>query len=239
MLAPELALFGRVLKKTHAKKMQKCFLVSIDIGRKNLAVCILECVQRKVVFWRNFDVNLKAYNPIVYRKQLEKIFLSLPKGHIYVVERQMFKATKNCFIECILHSMIAYRLNHLPVPVNPRAVANFFALRDGKYFKKKDAVFVCKQILKDEKNAAIKFGNESLRSAFLESKTTEKMDDLADCLLQALYHLETKVQKRQQFNPKAYEHYQGRVSKKRSRQEDSDNDDESTVYSLSSDEEKD
>jgi len=195
---------------------QKSLLVaSIDVGRNNMCVCIYAPFSRTVVHWKNYNLQLKAYDPQTYRKTVETIFYKIPKCSVYLIEKQVPIAPKNCLIESILHCIVSYAACKPARTVHPAEVRKFFSLRyDKKYYKKRDAVFVTVQILQDMPRAAIQFRNEEDRSAFLKPPKGLKRDDLADSFLQVLYYSETTLGRRAAFKPSVYKHYTGRAPAK-------------------------
>lgn len=196
---------------TTSVKATGSYIVSIDVGRNNLAVFVYEWQRRVGVFWHNFDMRLRRYEPNTYRKHVKVMLESIPFiGDMYLVERQVPRATKNCIIEVIIHCIVAEHFHKKSLTVSPSAVRKFFSLRnDTKHFKKMDAAFVCDQII-DCQRARVRMLEESMKSTFRSSK---KRDDLADCFLQALYYAETTLAPRPQFDPKSYNHYEGRTIK--------------------------
>lgn len=201
--------------KPTKKTGSACLVASIDVGRNNMCVCIYAPFTRTVIHWKNYNLQLKAYDPQTYRKTVETIFYKIPKCTVYLIEKQVPMAPKNCLIESILHCIVSYAACKPARTVSPTDVRKFFLLRhDKKYYKKRDAVFVTTQVLEDIQGAAIKFRNEADRTTFLKPPKGLKRDDLADSLLQALFYSETTLFRRQAFRPSAYKHYTGRAPAK-------------------------
>jgi hypothetical protein len=198
-------------------------LASIDIGRCNLAICVFSCAERQCLYWKNFDLDLRTYHPKTYRDRLLEVLQRAPLADIYLVERQVHMAPKNCTLEAIVWCLVPYVLKRQIVGISPSAVSRFFGMNRGnKYSKKRDAVHLTSQILVCSR-AKITFQDPSLAAAFLQAgrkrkleKTAEmksnlatpvlskkqklpkksktlKRDDLSDAFLQALFYCETEV----------------------------------------------
>jgi hypothetical protein len=154
----------------------------------------------------NIVTGLKDYRVAEYVSKLERILDALPIGEIYLIEKQVALASKNCIIESILHSIIRFKLKKQVLSISPTDVSNHFSLLKSKYLKKRDAIVVCKQILID-REAQIKFSDINLPKNFLSSDVKMKRDDFADSFLQCLYFLDRRVTKRFYFKYKKYQHY--------------------------------
>lgn len=208
------------------RHMKRRRVVSIDIGRKNLAVCIYNGKTRTCSYWKNFNTNLSTYNPNKWRVQLSKILLEIPEGDIYLIEKQVPvpQNHKNLIMESIINCIIAFAFGKTPIVANPETISNYFGMTKKKYYKKKDATVICEQILRDSK-AKIKMKDPQWARLFLQPKAIEKRDDLADCLLQAIWYCETKMLPFKGFDPSRYRTYkQTQALKKRKHKEEQEDD---------------
>ena len=48
-------------------------IVSVDIGRTNLAVFVYNAVKRRGIYWKIFDTNLKTFNSNEWKAAMVKI----------------------------------------------------------------------------------------------------------------------------------------------------------------------
>lgn len=181
-------------------------IVSIDVGRKNLAVCVYDGISRKGLLWKNYDTHLKNYAPSKYRKILTKIMLGLPPGDVYLIEKQVPRPEnhKNLIVEAMLHCIVALVFQKKPVAVNPKDVSEYFGMTKDRKAKKRDAVAICEQILKDEDGRSKISMEAGMVDLFIDKKKTPKRDDLADCFLQAVYYNEKQCATLSTFEPLHY-----------------------------------
>lgn len=180
-----------IFNKNNASNDYLKRIASIDIGRNNFAIFIYDIQQNQVIFWKNCKTDLKEYNVTTYIDILERLFITFPEAELYLIEKQVAIAPKNCIIESIVHSIVRHKLKKRVLSVNPSSVSKYFSLLKTKHLKKRDAVVIVKQILID-RDAKLKFQDISLPRDFL-SRQTKKRDDLADCCLQGiLYFIATQ-----------------------------------------------
>lgn len=184
-------------------------IVSIDIGRNNLGVFVYNCITKKAVFWTVFSTGLGIYHAPQYVKQMEKIMDRIPRGSVYLIEKQVALSPKNCIVESIVHSIARFKYSASVYSIKPSTVSDYFSMTKGKSAKKIDAVKLCKQILQD-RDANLRFTDIELPQKFL-SKSKMKRDDLSDCMLQCLYYVDTHVTKQYYFKRKKYIHHKPRT----------------------------
>ncbi len=177
-------------------------ITSIDIGRKNLAIFVYNTKKRKVVFWKNINTELSVFNSNKYRKILTKVFLQLPESDLYLLEKQVPipENHKNLIIESILNCIITFYYGKNPIIVNPKDVSNYFKLTKDRYYKKRDAVAIIKQMIIDP-NRDIIIPEKEIE----EFESSKKQDDLADSFLQCIWYHETHILKsKSTFKPDVY-----------------------------------
>jgi hypothetical protein len=120
---------------------------------------------------------------------IHSLLLRYPgQGHTFIVEKQLaftapgrqFASTVNVSIETAWHAILITKGIQC-VTVDARLVKRYFELPDGPP-KKKAAVAVVQNMI----DTSTLRCNQAVRDKF---KTTRKKDDLADALLQGLYHM--------------------------------------------------
>jgi hypothetical protein len=202
-------------------------IASVDVGRKNMAVFVYDALERRGLFWHNFDLRLsRTYDPRAYRQAVAEVLQKVPRADVYVVERQLPFATHNCYLEMAVHCIVTYGLRTPVVSACPKKIAEYFSLNlSSKHYKKRDAVHVCAQVLMCPR-AAIRMNDPPLVARFLQEsvdygprrkiasgKRTMKLDDLSDALLQTLYFVQTRTHYAQKnYTTAGYTHYTGRRS---------------------------
>jgi hypothetical protein len=160
-------------------------LVSIDVGIKNLALCVLD--KETIIQWKLINLTygtdlctsiIQALNPI--QETLE--------GSTIVIERQMTK--KMCNIQCYLE--MYFRLKNFPSVIiySPKyKLAGSGQENSGKgknlyNARKKASISLCKEWL--EKHPQASWVNE------LWTKTKKK-DDISDAFMMALAYQENPI----------------------------------------------
>lgn len=148
-------------------------LLSIDVGIKNLAVCLLE--GDHIRMWRVINLNYDK-DPC---HAIMNSFGDIPPEATVIIERQMTRKMTNiqCYLEMYFRmkghkSVIIYSPKHKLAGTNSGTGRGMYSAR------KKAAVELCKEWLE----AHPQEGGES-EKAWKEAK---KRDDLADTLCQAL-----------------------------------------------------
>ncbi len=150
-------------------------LVSIDVGLKNLSICVY---QDKVLV--QFGIyNLLEYVPKKYKTDYSYMVYHFIKkrGEIFnkidvlLIENQMSAKFK-----VIQHSFRCFFFEKA-VKVSPLAVRKFFKISCSDYRK--------------NKKASIQFVQQFLSSKQMEQfKQSKKKDDIADCIIIAQYYLQ-------------------------------------------------
>ena len=164
----------------------KQFIISIDVGIKNLGICVFDCTSDSVCYWNSESiVETGRYMP---SRNVEYVHASVARharffdnAKCVLVERQMRCNMR--IIESVMHSM------HYDccVVLAPRHVKVHFGLSRNNY--------------RLNKQAAVQWMNEFVASspeAFAEGVAetalknhASKQDDLADALLMVMYYIYT------------------------------------------------
>jgi hypothetical protein len=160
-------------------------LLSIDVGIKNLALCVLHPTDKTIHFWEVSGV------PPLHK---DGVFLSLKKhldergDHFSLVDTVIIEKQPPNGIKSVEHFLHTYFL----------CKEKKVILWDAKH-KVPDVVGSGKKKYKERKDKAVERCREAIRDSehfeFFESH--EKKDDLADCYLQAIsfFSKETKTTK--------------------------------------------
>ena len=158
-------------------------LVAIDVGIKNLAICVYNLLTNTVVHWDNVSlVPNGRYSPAL-NVQYVRDFVAKQQpvfalASVVLVERQMRCNMR--IIEAVLHSMFFEKC----VILSPRCVKAHYAL--------------CTRNYRANKAAAVEWAKTFIGAnpgCFDEGVAARfecgKQDDLADSLLLVLYYLDT------------------------------------------------
>ena len=172
----------------------QCRVASIDVGRRNLALCVYDANERTVTHWRVYDTGLgdTAYNAERWCATVAALVRSWPPADTYLVERQVPQPHnhKNLIIEALVHAIVGATLHGTAIAVSPADVSGYFLLPKGaKHAKKRAATSACVELLRDRR-ARIRVADENLSARFTTPGVIAKRDDLADCLLQCIYWCE-------------------------------------------------
>tara|TARA_B100001250_G_scaffold268515_1_gene231665 strand:- start:920 stop:1441 length:522 start_codon:yes stop_codon:yes gene_type:complete len=160
------------------------YVVAIDVGIKNLAVCAYDFVTCKIVHWDNVTLvpngrYIPALNVQYVRDFVFKHSHLFEKAAIVLVERQMRCNMR--IIESVIQSMFFDRC----VVVNARCVKAHYGLGTRNYrANKAKAVEWAREFVTSNPAQFV----DPLATRFLQS---QKQDDLADALLMTTYYLDT------------------------------------------------
>lgn len=170
------------------------YIVSIDIRIKHFAYCVL--FNDKIVEWKSVQLDLEGpgYRPKVFIDALKTRLGGskfLPCSHVFI-ERQMnlapgggigaFQHLTNLAIEALLYATCEAKFDSVSL-VAPTSVDKFWAALYPEVHEptpKKTSITWTMKCIEDGK---VSFG-DGLLEMFHQSR---KKDDLADCLLQAIY----------------------------------------------------
>lgn len=169
-------------------------LLSIDVGKKNLALCCLQPGadphgrDDRILHWV-VTTTLPACHALVDTLRAAGVLDWLPRVKDVVIERQPGKNTPMVRLQCYLEMFFAMHDKHVAL-ADSRHKLNFAAASPwwprgtqpeswSYYWRKKLAVLSTRAFLEQVPQA------ESLGEAFHKS---QKQDDLADSLLQGMAH---------------------------------------------------
>lgn len=160
------------------------YVIAVDVGIKNLGICVFDFITAKVVFWDCVSlVGYGKYYPLHNVEYVRKFV----RAHEYyfknaakvLIERQMRVNMR--IIEAILHNTFY----ECCIIIAPRSVKLHYDL-STKNYKQNKRKAVEWATLHLENNPKV-FTDEAL-SVW---KTGKKRDDLADALLLVMYYLDT------------------------------------------------
>jgi hypothetical protein len=160
------------------------YVVSIDVGVKNLGICVFDFSSSKFVCWKNCSlVNSGRYMPSENVKYIRAFIKEhaqyLDNSVAVLIERQMRCNMR--IIESVLHAL--YYDNC--IIIQPRAVKMHYDLGTKNYrHNKEKAVNWVKEFVRANRSAF----TATTVQAF--EKATKK-DDFADALIMVLYYLDT------------------------------------------------
>ena len=160
------------------------YVIAIDVGIKNLGLCVFDFKTAKVVYWDN--VSLVHNGKYVPSLNVQYVMSMVAKLECYfanafqvIVERQMRCNMR--IIEAILETMYYGKC----LILSARSVKMHYGLSMKNYrLNKQKAVQWTKQFVTANPSA---FAD----SALLNFSKASKQDDLADCLLMCMYYLDT------------------------------------------------
>jgi len=158
------------------------YVIAIDVGIKNLAICAYDFVTSKVVHWDNVSLvpsgrYIPAHNVQYVRDFVSKHHSLFQHASVILVERQMRCNMR--IIEAVLQTMFFDRC-HI---ISPRSVKLHYGLSTRNYRQNKvAAVEWVKRFL--QANTDVILDPDPFEK-------TSKQDDLADALLLVLYYLDT------------------------------------------------
>ena len=160
------------------------FVVAVDVGIKNLGLCIFDFQTSKVVLWDNVTLvpsgrYIAAHNVQYVREFVRKYDRYFENAFQIIIERQMRCNMR--IIEALIHSMFFDRC----IIISARSVKAHYDLSTKNY--------------RDNKQKAVQWASHFVQQnphVFLEElcasyRTAKKQDDLADSLLMLMYYLDT------------------------------------------------
>ena len=163
-------------------------VVAIDVGIKNLAICVYDFLTNKVVHWDNVSLvpngryvpalNVQYVRDFVYRHN--EIFAN---AAVIIVERQMRCNMR--IIESVLQCMFFEKC----VVVNARCVKLHYNLGTRNYkANKAKAVEWVHTFIDSNPDSFATIADQSVAHRF---KQGSKQDDLADAMIMVMYYLDT------------------------------------------------
>jgi hypothetical protein len=163
------------------------FIISIDVGVKNLGICVFDCVSDSVCYWSSESLVTSGgrYMP---SRNVEYVHAFVTRHARYfenakcvLVERQMRCNMR--IIESVMHSMHYDRC----IILSPRHVKVHFGLSRNNYRLNKQAAV---QWMQEFVALSPEAFSEGVSSTAL-AKHASKQDDLADALLMVMYYIYT------------------------------------------------
>lgn len=160
------------------------FAVSVDVGVRNLGICVFDFTTSQVVYWQSCSlVQNGPYSPS-QNVQYVKAFVDrhqhfFTDASVVVVERQMRLNMR--IIEAILQTMFYERC----IVMQPSVVKKHYNLSTGSYRGNKDRAIKWADMFVQHNPHAFTTG---ITDAY---RASAKKDDFADALVMLLYYLDT------------------------------------------------
>lgn len=160
------------------------FIIAVDVGIKNLGLCVFDFATAKFVFWDNVSLvpngrYLPAHNVQYVRDFVARYESFFEEAACVLVERQM-----RCNMRIVEAVIQALYFDKCTV-ISARSVKAHYGLGTKNYrMNKQRAVEWAEQFVANNGGAFV----PGVTSAF---STQQKKDDLADSLLLVTYYLDT------------------------------------------------
>ena len=167
------------------RHMEGHLVVAIDVGIKNLGICVYDFLTNTVVHWDNVSLvpngrYVPALNVQYVRDFVCRYREFFSNAAVIVIERQMRCNMR--IIESVLHCMFFEKC----VVVNARCVKLHYDLGTRNYRANKAKAVEWVHTFIDSNPTA--FSETARVGAFRKST---KQDDLADALIMVMYYLDT------------------------------------------------
>jgi hypothetical protein len=160
------------------------YAIAIDVGIRNLGLCVYDFISTKIVYWDNIPLMTGRYIPsnnVLYVRDFVRRFRHyFDEAATVIIERQMRCNMR--IIEALLQSFFY----DICIIINPRSVKMHYGTSRGDYRLNKSAAVDWATLFVEKNPTAF---SQSTSAAF-EVKGAKK-DDLADSLLLILYYLDT------------------------------------------------
>ena len=164
----------------------KQFIISIDVGIRNLGICVFDCASDSVCYWNSESIVASGRYMPSRNVEYVHAFVAcharfFDNAKCVLVERQMRCNMR--IIESVMHSM------HYDccVVLAPRHVKVHFGLSRNNYRLNKQAAV---QWMQDFVASSPKAFAEGVAETALKNHAS-KQDDLADALLMVMYFIYT------------------------------------------------
>ena len=160
------------------------YVVAVDVGIKNLGLCVFDFQTTKVVLWENVTLvpsgrYIPAYNVQYVRDFVRKYEKYFDNAFQIIIERQMRCNMR--IIEAVMQSMYFEKC----IVISARSVKAHYDLSTRNYrANKQKAVQWASNFILQNPNVFLDNIHASYRAA-------KKQDDLADSLLMLMYYLDT------------------------------------------------
>lgn len=161
------------------------YIVAIDVGIKNLGLCVFDFATAKFVFWDNISLvpngRYSPANNVQYvRDFIARFDTFFQQASVVLVERQMRCNMR--IVEAVIQTLFFDRC----VIINARSVKAHYNLGTKNYrMNKQRAILWADMFVANNPNA---FANGVMERF---STASDKRDDLADALLLVTYYLDT------------------------------------------------
>ena len=160
------------------------YAIAIDVGIRNLGICVYDFMTCKIVYWDNLPLMNGRYIPsnnVTYVKEfIRRLHHYFNEAASIVVERQM-----RCNMR-IIEALFQSTFFDICTVINARSVKMHYSISRGEYRANKAAAVDWATTFVQNNPCA--FGPNGCIS--WDAKGTKK-DDLADSLLLLLYYLDT------------------------------------------------
>ena len=158
-------------------------VLSIDVGIKNLGMCILDSDDEKILYWDVREITSCGY---VQCKHVKHLFEELLKDHIVdevIIEKQPNRNVRMRVIEAMIHMYMTMKeIKSIGYSSKHKLLGQGGNLKGKKNYneRKKRGISIVSSLVK----------GGSYESYF---NTSRKKDDLADSYLQVLSYLSIKI----------------------------------------------
>ena len=158
-------------------------IVAIDVGIKNLSICVYDMLCNQVVHWENVSITTGRYIP-AQNVQYVRDFVQRQREYfdraaVVVVERQMRCNMR--IIEAVFQTLFFDKC----LVISPRSVKAHYGLSTRNYRQNKAKAVDWAALFLANNTGVVA---SHLSDRFLK---TAKKDDLADSLLLVMYYLDT------------------------------------------------
>ena len=159
------------------------YICGIDVGIKNLSICVYDLRSQQVVYWHSGAIVDGAYHAtqtVTYLwRWIERHSCYLDNAVQVIVERQM-----RCNMR-IIESLLHYHCFNRCIVVSPKAVKQHYSLSMRNYrLNKQRAIQWACDWMSLHPEAFTPMCTETFRSS-------KKKDDYADSLLLVIFYLDT------------------------------------------------
>lgn len=160
-------------------------IVAIDVGIKNLAICVVD--NYKIVLWKVINISYNNICTSIIEEFDE--FYELIKGSVILIEKQMTR--RMCIVQAYIE--MYFRMKDFKEIIIYNAICKLAGTgkentgrgKSKYYARKKAAVDLCNEWLKEHPQ------EECVHSLW---NSTKKKDDLADTLCMTVSYIKSPIQ---------------------------------------------